>query len=74
MRERYLEGEKVFLSPVEENDVSVLQEIQNQKFVREFMSSCLPKSLENVKNDVQATKNSGSPYFLIFKRVAEQRV
>ena len=66
MRERYLEGEKVFLSPVEETDVSVLRKIKNQEFVRKFMSSCLPQLDTDVLADIKATKASGSPYFLIF--------
>lgn len=68
MRERYLEGEKVFLSPVEETDVSVLREIKNQGFVRAFMSSCLPQTDADVLADIKTTKASGSPYFLIFKK------
>lgn len=67
MRERYLESEKVFLSPIEETDVSVLREIKNQEFVRNFMSSCLPQTDDDVLSDIKATKASGSPYFLIFK-------
>ena len=33
MATRYLEGDGIFLSPVEETDVSVLLEMQNEKFI-----------------------------------------
>ena len=65
MREMYLKEDGVFLSLVEETDVSVLREIQNSEFVRGFMSSSLPKTDEDVLNDIRSTKKSGSPYFLI---------
>lgn len=68
MRERYLEGADVFLSPVEETDVSVLREIKNQGFVRAFMSSCLPQTDADVLADIKSTKASGSPYFLILRK------
>ena len=64
---RYLEGEGIFLSPIEEADVSVLLEMQNEKFIRDMMSSCLPKTFEDIQADIVNTKKSGSPYFLIFK-------
>ena len=64
---RYLEGEGIFLSPIEETDVSVLQKMQNEKFIRDMMSSCLPKTFEDIQADIVNTKKSGSPYFLIFK-------
>ena len=67
MATRYLEGEGIFLSPIEETDVSVLQEMQNEKFIRDMMSSCLPKTFEDIQADIVNTKKSGSPYFLIFK-------
>ena len=41
---RYLEGDGIFLSPIEEADVSVLLEMQNEKFIRDMMSSCLPRT------------------------------
>ena len=68
MRERYLEGEKVFLSPVEETDVSALRKIKNQKCIRLSMSPCIPQTDADVLADINIAKSSGSPYFLIFKK------
>lgn len=68
MATRYLEGEGIFLSPIEETDVSVLLKMQNEKFIRDMMSSCLPRTFEDIKADIVNTKKSGSPYFLIFKK------
>ena len=49
MATRYLEGDGIFLSPVEETDVSVLLEMQNEKFIRDMMSSCLPRTFEDIQ-------------------------
>ena len=56
MREMYLKEDGVFLSLVEETDVSVLREIQNSEFVRGFMSSSLPKTDEDILKDIRFTK------------------
>ena len=73
MREKYLEGEKIFLCPVEESDASVLQKIQNDEIARKFMSPCLPKTIEDVQKDIRSTKKNGFPYFLILKNTQKEK-
>ena len=46
MREMYLKADGVFLSLVEETDVSVLREIQNSEFVRALCHQAYPRQMK----------------------------
>lgn len=72
MGKGYLEGEKTFLTPAEDDDVLVIQSIQNERFVRKFMSSCVPKTITDVQDDLKNAKKSGSPYFIIFQKATSK--
>ena len=65
MREIYLKDEEVFLSQVEESDTHIIREIANSEYVRKFMSSSLPKTDEDILNEIKNSKLTGSPYFII---------
>ncbi len=71
MSNKYLKGNGIYLIPIEEEDASTLKEMKNDEFIREMMSSTLPVTLEDVQADINNTKKSASPYFLICKEIEE---
>lgn len=72
MRTRYLQGEKIFLSPAMEDDAAVITEIKNDPFIRPFMSACLPKTEEETLDQIKRMRKDGSPYFMILDKETEE--
>lgn len=72
MKKRYLQGEKIFLSPATEDDVTIITEIKNDPFIRPFMSACLPKTEEETLEQIKKMRKDGSPYFMILDNATEK--
>ena len=72
MKKRYLQGEKIFLSPATEDDVTIITEIKNDPFIRPFMSAGLPKTEEDTLEQIKKMRKDGSPYFMILDNVTEE--
>ena len=72
MREKYLKGDKIFLSPATVNDVKIITRIKNDPFIRPFMSAGLPQTEEQTEKQIEDMRKSGSPYFMILDNETEE--
>ena len=73
MRQQYLIGKRIFLSPVEDADSHAICIIKSSGCSRRFMSSTLPKTDEDVLDEIKRLRASGSAYFVICEKDDEEQ-